>query len=133
MDFSKAFDTVPRDLLLTKLLKIGVTGKFFNILKTIYSEDKACLKVGNNCTESFKTNKGVRQGCVLSPLLFNIFLADLSARLDTCEGNVKVSESKEISCLIWADDILILSESEHGLQSKLNNLQQYCENNKTHS
>ena len=130
VDFSKAVDTVPRDILLNKLKTIGVTGKFFNIIKTIYSEDKACLKLGNNITDSFQTNKGVRQGCVLSPLLFNIFLSDLPGGLNSCEGNIEITENKKTSCLVWADDILILSESESGLQAKLNNLEKYCDKNR---
>ena len=73
IDFSKAFDSIPRDILLRKLLACGITGKFFNILKNVYTSDKCKVKAGNNLSETFKINKGVRQGCILSPLLFNIF------------------------------------------------------------
>ena len=71
----------------------------------------------------FKTNIGVRQGCVLSPLLFNLFLADLQPTLDKCKDNAKIDENVELSCLLWADDILMLSTSEEGLQEKLNQLE----------
>ena len=77
MDFQKAFDTIPRDLLFSKLLDHGVTGKFLNILKTLYLNDKCCVKVGNKTTDVFEVNQGVKQGCILSPLLFNIFLSDI--------------------------------------------------------
>ena len=90
----------------------------------------ASVKIGDKYSEPFKPNKGVKQGCVLSPLLFNIFLVDLQNNLDNCGDNVKLDDNKEISCLIWADDILILSESEKGLQSKLNKLEIFCANNK---
>ena len=130
VDFSKAFDNVSRDILLSKLQKNGVDGKFFDILKTIYSNDMACIKIGTRYSVTFKPNKGVRQGCVLSPLLFNIFLADLQKDLDSCNDNLKLDGNKELSCLIWADDILILSESENGLQKKLDTLGMYCTNNK---
>ena len=72
IDFSKAFDTVPRDILFNKLLKHGVNGRFFNIIKNIYNNDKACIKIHSQCTETFEINQGVRQGCVLSPLSFLI-------------------------------------------------------------
>ena len=65
-----------------------------------------------------------------APLLFNIFLADLQKELDSCNDNVKLGENKELRCLLWADDILILSESGDGLQRKLNTLGIYCTNNK---
>ena len=130
VDFSKAFDNVSRDILLSKLQKNGIVGKFFGIIKTIYSEDTTCIKIGTSYSDPFKPNKGVRQGCVLSPLLFNIFLGDLQNELDSCNDNVKLNDNKEISCLMWADDILILSESEDGLQRKLNTLGVYCVTNK---
>ena len=72
----------------------------------------------------------MRQGCVLSPLLFNIFLSDLQQELDSCSDNVKIDSDTALSCLLWADDILILSESEVGLQKKLNALEKYCDINK---
>ena len=104
VDFSKAFDNVSRDILLNKLQKNGVDGKFFDILKTIYSNDMTCIKIGNRYSSPFKPNKGIRQGCVLSPLLFNIFLADLQKELDSCNDNVKLGETKELSCLLCADE-----------------------------
>ena len=130
VDFSKAFDSVPRDILLSKLKKHGINGKIFNIIQTIYLEDTVSIKIGNKHSSSFKTNKGVRQGCVLSPLLFNIFLADLPPILDKCGDNVNLDECTSISCVLWADDILMLSKSEAGLQRKLNALEKYCTENK---
>jgi hypothetical protein len=65
----------------------------------------------------------------LSPLLFNIFLSDIQKEFDTCGDNPKLNDV-DISCLIWADDILILSNSPEGLQAKLDNLDMYCRKNK---
>ena len=129
VDFSKAFDSVPRDLLLDKLSKNGINGKVFEIIKTIYTEDKASVKFGDKFSPTFRTNRGVRQGCVLSPLLFNIFLSDIQNIFDKCGHNPKLNDT-EISCLLWADDILILSDTEEGLQAKLDNLARYCKKNK---
>ena len=116
VDFSKAFDCVPRDILMKKLQDRGIDGRILEIIKTLYLEDTASVKIGNTYSPPFKTNRGVRQGCVLSPLLFIIFLSDLQEILDQSKDNVKLDKDMEISCLMWADDILILSESEEGLQ-----------------
>ena len=129
VDFSKAFDSVPRDLLLEKLKNRGIDGKFFEIIKTIYSNDRAGIKFGDKFSSPFRTNRGVRQGCVLSPLLFNIFLSDIQNVFDH-SGDNPIMNYEEISCLIWADDILILSETEQGLQNKLHALATYCKENK---
>ena len=130
VDFSKAFDSVPRDILLEKLRKHGIDGKIFNVIQTIYLEDTVSIKIGPQHSSSFKTNKGVRQGCVLSPLLFNLFLADLPPVLDECGDNIKVDQHTSISCLLWADDILMVSETQAGLQTKLDALEKYCNINK---
>ena len=130
VDFSKAFDCVPRDILINKLKDRGIDGKVLEIIKTLYMEDTASVKIGKKFSKPFKTNRGVRQGCVLSPLLFILFLSDLQDVLDSSKDNVKVSKDTEISCLMWADDILILSETEEGLQHKLNALAEYSKKNK---
>ena len=101
----------------------------FNTIKHLYSNDKACVKNNNRISETFDINQGVRQGCVLSPLLFNIFMADLPKLLDSSEGFVKVGDMK-LSCLALADDIVIFSETEGGgLSQSLGILGQYCQEN----
>ena len=67
---------------------------------------------------------------MLSPLLFNLFLADLQPILQDCNDNVKIDESTSVSCFLWADDILMFSNSKEGLQGKLNKLEEYCTINK---
>ena len=129
VDFSKAFDSVPRDILLQKLSSHGIDGKIFDIIKTIYTNDQAAVKIDDQYSQPFRTTRGVRQGCVLSPLLFNIFLSDIQDSFDICGDNPTLND-QDISCLIWADDILILSKSEEGLQKKLDNLGIYCKKNK---
>ena len=128
IDFSKAFDTVPRDKLLQKLLNYDIKGKFFNTIKNIYRDDKACLKINNKITDSFDVNQGVKQGCILSPLLFNIFMSDLPKLLDE-DLVTTYPNPKHPSCLIWADDIIMLSETEEGLNKLLKSLEKYCEKN----
>ena len=123
VDFSKAFDTIPRDLLFRKLLGYGINGKFFNNLKTLYTNDNCCVKVGNQITESFLANQGVKQGCILSPLLFNIFIADIVDRFsnENCRP-LRINEAQSISCLLWADDVVLMSRSEEGLKNMLSAL-----------
>ena len=130
VDFSKAFDTVPRDILFEKLLKYNINGVFFNNIKKMYMGNKTSIKLGNKITESFDTNQGVRQGDILSPLLFNIFLSDFNDYIENVEGKLQISDLKSINSLIWADDILLLSQSKEGLSQILDLLSNYCERNK---
>ena len=98
VDFSKAFDTIPRNILFKKLYNYGIPGHVFNIIKDIYKNDESCIKIGYQCIGPFHINQGVRQGCVLSPLLFNVFIADLVQKLDMVNGKIKVN-NKEISSI----------------------------------
>ena len=81
-----------------------------NIIKNIYTNNKICIKYGDEITESFAVNLGVKQGCILSPLLFNIFLADLPKLL---QEDIKstIPSSSHPSSLFWADDIVLFSEN----------------------
>ena len=107
---------MPRDLLLNKLLQQGITGKFFNIVRGIYTNDQACIKMKNMRSSPFSINLGVRQGCVLSPLLFNIFLCDLAKTLQELE-NAPTLDTLSINSLFWADDLVMFSKDEKGLQN----------------
>ena len=109
----------------------NINGKFYDCLVNLYTDDKTCVKVGNSITNPFTINQGVKQGCVLSPTLFNIFLSDLQINLEnTTTDPIEYAPGRKLGCLIWADDLLLLSESEIGLQNMLNNLKTYTENNK---
>ena len=130
VDFKRAFDSIPRHKIFEKLIKNNITGKCYECVKNMYSHDQACIKIGNKMTDTFQTNQGVKQGCILSPTLFNIFLADLPKTLQENEYNsLHLDDKKPISSIIWADDLLILSESESGLNNMLKNLCGYCNEN----
>ena len=131
VDFKKAFDSIPRQVLFQKLLNYNISGKFYDCLVNIYINDIACVKIGDVITPSFLANQGVKQGCILSPTLFNIFLADFQPLVETDPCNpVMLHGNLKIGCLIWADDILLLSQSKEGLQAMLQALNLFAEKKK---
>ena len=78
IDFRKAFDTVNRDKLWKILEKIGVSTKMITTLKAIYFHVKAIIRQGHERTDEINCPKGVRQGCLLSPLLFSLLVAEIA-------------------------------------------------------
>ena len=70
IDFNKAFDSVPRDILFKKLINYGITGKFLEVIMNMYSNDHSYVKIKNKLSPKIKTELGVKQGCIMSPLLF---------------------------------------------------------------
>ena len=80
----------------------------------------ACIKIADSITPTFIANQGVKQGCILSPTLFNIFLADFQASVETTKCDpVNVKEGSIMGCLIWADDLLLMSKSKSGMDNML--------------
>ena len=80
IDFSKAFDSVNRNLLLYVLLQSGIDGKLYFIIKALYNLTEACVTLNGALSEWFKTELGVRQGDNLSPTLFSVFINELAEK-----------------------------------------------------
>ena len=107
VDFKKAFDSVCRQALFYKMAKLGITGKFYDLLRNMYSNSFAYVKLSGHISNKFRTLKGTEQGHPLSPDLFKIYLSDLSPLLDF--SNCPELSKTIISHLLWADDLILLS------------------------
>ena len=128
IDFKKAYDTIDRNLLWKRLSDIGVSGKMFSALKSLYVSVRSCVRVNSFNTDWFDVHCGLRQGCILSPLLFNLFINDLAIYIKSLDLGVEIDEEK-ICLLLYADDIVLLAESSCDLQLLLNALYDWCGQN----
>ena len=128
VDFSKAFDSICRKALIDKLYKLGINGKFLQMIKSIYETTTNSLIYKDSIGEKFTSNTGVKQGDTLSTILFNLYINDIPHTL-TSEGNdpILLDNTISLSCLKYADDLVIMSTSKNGLQNCLNNLETYCD------
>ena len=126
VDFSKAYDSVWRDGLYYKLLGMNISCKFITLLRSMYANLKASVKLTDGITQPFVSKTGVRQGCNLSPTLFNLFINDIVGLFDEQCLPPKMG-NQNINCLMYADDILILSETEEGLRRSLSKLEDYSQ------
>lgn len=73
-DFSKAFDTIPHVLLFYQLMVKGVHGNVLNVLRSMYASLESCVRTADGITDYFKCSVGTRQGCMLSPCLFSLYV-----------------------------------------------------------
>ena len=126
VDFSKAFDSIWRRALIEKLRKIGINGPFLQVIESIYNRTTNSLIYNDSLTPKFISNIGVKQGDTLSTILFNLYINDLPNIL-SFDGNYPIVVGHTpINCLIYADDLVIMSTSAEGLQQCLNKLATYC-------
>ena len=127
VDFRKAFDTVPRDVLWAVLQSIGVGGRFLSCLQAMYNKDCAAVKTAEGLSEPFRCHQGVQQGSPLSPALFGIFV-DALERLMQCNTGCHVPElsGHPVPLLLYADDLVLISRSAGGLQDLLHTLHQFA-------
>ncbi|XP_061574023.1 uncharacterized protein LOC133440720 [Cololabis saira] len=144
IDLSKAFDTINREMLWKQLDKLGVPPKFLSVLQQLHTGMQARVITGDLQSEPFKVNTGVKQGCVLAPVLFNLLLSaitflfnraldhkdgvHLEYRLDGNLFNIRrlKAHTKTKICRIcelqYADDCAVLAHSPESMQHALNTI-----------
>jgi hypothetical protein len=110
IDFRKAFDLVPRELLLERCAAMGITGPFYDALVAIYDRVTLHVDVGGETGPVFATHQGTKQGSELSPLLFGLFIELLHHLIATrCPGAGPQLESLRVPELLYADDGTLLA------------------------
>ena len=90
------------------------------LLRNLYAGQEATVRTGHGTMDCFKTGKGVRQGCILLPCLFNLYAEYImrNARLDEAQAGIKIA-GRNINSLRYVDDATLMAESEEELKSLL--------------
>ena len=129
IDFRKAFDSVNHEILLTAVYSKGVKGKFFGALKVMYESLVSCVRVNNELSDVFECPIGVRQGCVMSPTLFSLFINQIASHINESgvHGVQLLPNMLELFILLFADDVALISTSPRGLQIQLDSLKRCCD------
>ena len=112
VDFRKYFDSINRIFLLYGLLKCGITGNIYSILKAMHTDCHYSIKTNSKITNNFESATGVKPGCSLSPTLSNIFQNYLHDIFD--QICIELAETY-FDSLSWADDLVLVSQSGDGL------------------
>ena len=120
IDYAKAFDCVDHHKLWKILEEMGIPDHLTCLLRNLYADQKATFRTGHGTTDWFQIGKGVHQGCILSPCLFNLYAEYIvrNARLDEAQAGIKISR-RNINNLRYADNTTLMAESEEELKSLL--------------
>ena len=116
MDLEKAYDRVDRVLLWRVLRTYGVNGELLSAVKSLYDNGKACVNVQGQKSDWFGVGQGVRQGCTMSPWIFNIFMDNLVRDAKQgFDGGVEM-ETGTIQLILFADDLMLVTEKDKDVE-----------------
>lgn len=124
IDFSSAFDTVDRYSLWVKLHSLGLSYKMVNAIRSLLTGTTGSVLNKNGLTDAFDIEMGVQQGSLLSPLLFSLYINDISEAITG--GGVIVGNTK-IKMLAYADDLVLMASDPPSLQFMINDICNYTE------
>ena len=125
IDLKKAYDTIDQAKLWTHLQSMGLGGRLITFMKAAYKDVKCEVRVGGAMSEAFEVRAGLRQGCVLSPILFSLYIDEITTRLRQ-RGMGVTCGNRLIPALLYADDMVLLAEDEKGMEESLKVLQEWC-------
>ena len=120
IDYAKAFHCVDHNKLWKILKEMGIPGHLTCLLRNLYAGQEATVSTGHGTTDWFQIGKGVCQGCILSPCLFNLYAEYImrNAGLEEAQAGIKIA-GRNISNLRYADDTTLMAESKDELESLL--------------
>ena len=120
IDYVKVFDCVDHNKLWKILQKMGIPDHLTCLLRNLYVSQEATVRTGHGTTDWFQTGKGVHQGCILSPCLFNLYAEYImqNAGLDKAQAGIKIA-GRNIKNLRYAGDTTLVAESQEELKSLL--------------
>ena len=128
MDCAKAFDCVDHNKVWKILKEMGIPDYLTCLLRNLYAGQEATVRTGYGTTDLFQIGKGVRQGCILSPCLFNLYAEYImqNTGLDEAQAAIMIA-GQNISNLRYADDTTLVAESEEDLKSLLMKVKEHSE------
>uniref|UniRef100_A0A4W2CQL0 Reverse transcriptase domain-containing protein n=1 Tax=Bos indicus x Bos taurus TaxID=30522 RepID=A0A4W2CQL0_BOBOX len=129
IDYAKAFDCVDHNKLWKILKEMGIPDHLICLLRNLYAGQEATVRTGHGTTNWFQIGQGVRQGCILSPCLFNFYAEYImrNAGLEEAQADIKIAR-RNIDNLRYADDTTLMAESEEDLKSLLMKVKEESEN-----
>ena len=120
IDYAKAFDCVDHNKLWKTLKEMGIPDHLICLLRNLYAGQEATVRARHGTTDWFQIGKGVCQGCILSPCLFNLYVEYImrNAGLEETQAGIKIA-GRNISNLRYANDTTLMAESEEELKTLL--------------
>ncbi|KAK1804715.1 hypothetical protein P4O66_003535 [Electrophorus voltai] len=117
IDFKKAFDSIQRGSLWKMLRAYGIPQRFVNIFQNLYISSSCCVRTDDGYTDFFNIETGVKQGCILSPILFSLTVDYVMKKVMSPVTGIPWTNGSHLTDLDFADDIALLANTKPALQS----------------
>jgi len=133
IDYTKAFDCVDHNKMWEMLKEMGIPDHLTCLLRNLDTGQEATVRTGHGTTDWFQIGNGVRQGCILSPCLFNFYSEYImrNAGLEEAQAGIKIA-GRNINHLRYADDTILTAESEEELKTLLMTVREESEKVEDH-
>ena len=136
LDLEKAYDRVDREAMWRVLRIYGIGGSLLKAVKSMYAGSKACVRVGSEMSDWFPVRVGLRQGCVMSPWLFNLYIDGVVREVNASVlgRGLKLTDRNdndwEMNQLLFADDTVVVADSEKKLCQLVQEFGRVCKRRK---
>jgi hypothetical protein len=132
VDLSKAYDVVPHGALFAKMEQLGVRGRMLAFVRSLYASSELQVRMPLGTSPVIRLKRGVRQGCPLSPILFDIFINDVYGLPDEPRRGLGVyvpgvpEEEGRVAGLLFADDLVALAASRRAMRRQADRVSEWC-------
>jgi hypothetical protein len=126
VEFTNAFPSIWQDGMWSRLRETGVKGRLYRSIRSLYKLCRSSIQTPYGLTDWFMSDLGTRQGAVLSPLLFSLVVNPLAILLKSEGFGVKLG-SIQLACLFYADDLVLIADSEEQLQEMMNTTTEFLQ------
>ena len=127
LDLQNAFGSVPHHTMWSMMEALRVPTGFADICKEIYNDSSQRVRSTEGLTDELKLTQGIKQGCPLSPLLFNLVLEGILPHIEKEDGGYEFCNGTKVNILAYADDICIIGRSKEEIESMLKKIHSYTQ------
>ena len=126
LDLKNAFGSVPHYAMWDVMDALKVPSQFKNICREIYGKSTQRIRSAQGLTEDIPLTTGIKQGCPLSPLLFNLVLEGVLPHVEQMDGGYQFSDGASVNILAYADDICVIAKSKEEMERMLNKIHRFA-------
>ena len=127
LDLKNVFGSVPHEKIWEMMCQLGVPANFRDICREMYTNSTHKVRSKEGLSNDIPVHRGIKQGCPLSPLLFNLVLEGIIPQIENSEGGYQFKGGNRLKILVYADDICLIGQEKEDIQRSLDMLTKFTD------